>query len=79
VGWDKDANLQTVLGQSSEPLPFQAMAAYPWPPDQKPPDSPTYREYLRKYQTRRQAAAYSSAVRRHDATVSVPAISPDAR
>ena len=26
VGWDKDANLQTVLGQSSEPLPFQAMS-----------------------------------------------------
>jgi hypothetical protein len=74
VGWDKDANLQTVLGQSSEPLPFQAMAAYPWPPDQQPPDSPTYREYLRKYQTRRQPPAYSSAVRRHNATVSVPAV-----
>ena len=64
VGWDKDANLETVLGQSSEPLPFAAMSGYPWPPDQQPPDSPEYREYLRKYQTRRQPAAYWNAIRR---------------
>ncbi len=72
VGWDKDANLQTVLGQSSEPLPFEAMSAYPWPPEVQPPeqqtpDSPAYREYLRTYQTRRQSSAYFSAVRRFDA------------
>jgi hypothetical protein len=29
VGWDKDADLNTLTGQSSEPLPFKAMATYP--------------------------------------------------
>jgi tetratricopeptide (TPR) repeat protein len=64
VGWDKDANLETVLGRSSEPLPFEAMSAYPWPADEQLPDSPAYREYLRTYQTRQQSPAYWSAVRR---------------
>ena len=54
AGWEKDGNVLTVLGQTVEPLPFQAMTAYPWPPDERGPDSPAYREYLRKYQTRRQ-------------------------
>jgi len=66
VGWDKDANLETVLGQSSEPLPFASMAGYPWRADQQAPDSSGYREYLRKYQTRRQSAAYRDAVRRSE-------------
>ncbi len=29
VGWDKDADLNTITGQSSEPLPFREMAEYP--------------------------------------------------
>ena len=29
VGWDKDADLNTVYGQSSEPYPFKAMTKYP--------------------------------------------------
>ncbi len=29
VGWDKDADLNTLTGQTSEPLPFKAMATYP--------------------------------------------------
>jgi FG-GAP-like repeat len=56
VGWDKDADLNTVLGASSEPLPFRAMKSYPFGPVERVPDSPVYREYLRKYQTRRQPA-----------------------
>jgi hypothetical protein len=74
VGWDKDANLQTVLGQSSEPLPFEAMTAYPWPGEEQTPDSPAYRDYLRKYQTRRQSPAYTHAVERLE-----PARAPAAR
>lgn len=35
VGWDKDADLNTLEGQSSEPLPFRAMTAYPPPHDQQ--------------------------------------------
>jgi hypothetical protein len=69
VGWNKDANLETVLGRSSEPLPFAAMPAYPWhpgelTPEQRPPDSPAYRDYLRTYQTREQTPAYWRAIQR---------------
>lgn len=35
VGWDKDADLNTLAGQSVEPLPFRAMEAYPPPPWQQ--------------------------------------------
>jgi hypothetical protein len=58
VGWDKDGNLQTVMGQSSQPLPFRAMRGYPWPPDEPVPDSSEYRNYLRTYQTREASPAY---------------------
>lgn len=34
VGWDKDADLNTLSGQSSEPLPFREMTGYPPRPDQ---------------------------------------------
>jgi len=70
VGWDKDADPNTVLGSSSEPLPFRAMKSYPFGlAERRPaggvragasirgrPDSPAYREYLRNFQTRRQPA-----------------------
>jgi hypothetical protein len=29
VGWDKDADLNTLTGQSADPLPFRAMTSYP--------------------------------------------------
>ena len=58
VGWDKDANLETILGQTVEPLPFRAMTAYPWPATEKSPDSAAYLQYLREYQTREQTPAY---------------------
>jgi FG-GAP-like repeat len=57
VGWDKDADLNTVTGQTVEPLPYRAMQQYPPGPGDTPPDSPEFREYLRTYQTREQEAA----------------------
>ena len=39
VGWDKDADLNTVFGQTVDPLPFAGMVGYPdpnGPPNQKP-------------------------------------------
>lgn len=57
VGWDKDADLNTVLGETVEPLPFRAMKQYPYEPDQSAPDSPEYHDYLKTYQTRTQSAA----------------------
>ena len=55
VGYDKDGDLNTVTGQSSEPLPFAAMKSYPWALDEKFPESPKHVDYLRKYQTRSQS------------------------
>ena len=34
VGWDKDADLNTLAGDGSLPLPFKAMLSYPPPPEQ---------------------------------------------
>ena len=54
TGWDKDGDLNTILGQSSEPLPFQGMSSYPYPANETFPDSQMHREYLDAYQIRRQ-------------------------
>ena len=56
VGWDKDTDLNTVYGQTVEPLPFRAMRRYPIPVDQPAPDTPEYHDYLQQYQTRTQDA-----------------------
>lgn len=50
AGWDKDADLNTVYGQTVEPLPFREMKFY----GDSPPKSARYSEYLQTYQTRRQ-------------------------
>ena len=59
VGWDKDADLNTIYGQTAEPLPFRAMRKYPPGPDETPPDemdetAAAYENYLRRFQTREQ-------------------------
>jgi hypothetical protein len=54
VGWDKDADLHTIYGQTVEPLPFRAMRGYPYPLEQSYPDTPAQRAYVRDYQTRTQ-------------------------
>lgn len=53
VGWDKDANLHTILGQSVEPLPFRAMQSYPYPTEVYPAD-PVLESDREQYHTRRQ-------------------------
>jgi len=57
VGWDKDADLNTVSGHHVDPLPFPGMTRYPPAADDPLPDSSTYQDYLRRYQTRRQNPA----------------------
>ncbi|HEX5446571.1 MAG TPA: CRTAC1 family protein, partial [Pirellulales bacterium] len=54
VGWDKDCDLNTVYGETVEPLPFAAMSGYPYGGDESYPDSDRHRQYLRTYQTRTQ-------------------------
>lgn len=52
VGWDKDADLNTLYGQSAEPLPFNAMSGYPYGAEERFPSSREHQSYLRRYQTR---------------------------
>lgn len=52
VGYDKDADLNTVYGQTVGPLPYQAMSAYPYPADEEYPSSPAHIDYLKNDQTR---------------------------
>lgn len=52
VGYDKDADLNTIYGQSSEPFPFKAMTRYPFAPEDQTPDSPEYHRYIQEWQTR---------------------------
>jgi hypothetical protein len=50
VGWDKDAQMQTVYGMSSEPLPFKEMSGYPYTEDY--PQTQELQDYIETYQTR---------------------------
>lgn len=57
VGWDKDADLNTVLGQTVEPLPFVGMSGYPYTLEMTEETgargaNTEFDEYLRTYQTR---------------------------
>ena len=51
-GYAKDGEPNTAYSATVGPLPFRSMSNYP--PDQSSPaaESPAYREYLRKYETR---------------------------
>jgi hypothetical protein len=53
TGWEKDCLLNTVTGQTVEPMPFQAMRDYP-DGDSYALNRSEYRAYLKRYQTRQQ-------------------------
>ncbi len=55
VGYDKDADLNTVYGQYVEPLPFRAMRGYPDSTGAQFPDSPIHRADQHRFQTREQS------------------------
>jgi hypothetical protein len=54
TGWDKDADLNTIYGQSVEPLPFGSMSGYPYRWDEAYPETIRHTDYLQRYQTRTQ-------------------------
>ena len=56
VYYDKDADLNTVLGQTVEPLPYVGMPSYPYADEQTAAGDATFQEYLREYQTRQTPA-----------------------
>ena len=51
VGWDKDADLNTISGHRVEPLPFSGMQEYP-PLHMGNVNTAEYKAYLEHYQTR---------------------------
>ncbi len=51
-GWVKDGDLNTAMGQTVEPLPFQGMKCYPYGSGMSYPDDDTHRNYMEKYNTR---------------------------
>jgi Flp pilus assembly protein TadD len=51
-GWAKDRDANTAYSQTVEPLPFHGMSRYPYPDNEKFPDTPIHREWRQKYQTR---------------------------
>ncbi len=57
VGFDKDADLNTLDGQDALPLPFAAMQNYPPRAEDAWPESTAYQSFLKDYQTRRQSPA----------------------
>ncbi len=61
VGWDKDADLHTIYGQTVEPLPRVGMSRYPPPPEEAPLGNPRMERYLDEYQTRTMWPGWPSA------------------
>src|SRR5579871_740535 len=51
-GWAKDGDYNTAYSQSVEPLPFHAMASYPYPGAQHFPDDAAHLAYRKEYNTR---------------------------
>ena len=52
VGWVKDGDLNTALGQTVEPLPFHGMSRYPYGNDERYPATQKHKAYQKKYNTR---------------------------
>ena len=52
VGWVKDGDLNTALGQTVEPLPFHGMSKYPYEKNEHYPQDKEHKEYQLKYNTR---------------------------
>lgn len=52
VGWDKDADLNTVYGDTVEPLPYESMSVYAHRDGESRPLDPQYVRYLQEFQTR---------------------------
>ena len=52
-GWDKDGDINTLLSQTVDPLPFHGMSAYPYPDEESYPDDLEHLRYRLEYNTRR--------------------------
>lgn len=53
VGWVKDGDLNTALGQTVEPLPFHGVSQYPYKENEHYPTTKKHQAYQEKYNTRK--------------------------
>ncbi|QDU37802.1 hypothetical protein Mal4_21190 [Maioricimonas rarisocia] len=53
IGWDKDADLNTLYGATAGPLPFRGMTAYPYVAPEQFPQTERHRRDMREFHTRR--------------------------
>ena len=51
-GWAKDADANTAFSQTVGPLPFHAMSAYPYGPEEHFPADAAHQRYVNDYLTR---------------------------
>lgn len=51
-GWVKDGDLNTVYGQTVDPLPFHNMPSYPYGKNIHYPTDKAHRDYMKEYNTR---------------------------
>jgi tetratricopeptide (TPR) repeat protein len=52
IGWVKDGDLNTAMGQTVEPLPFHNMSRYPYGEEESYPLDWKHRRYQKKYNSR---------------------------
>ncbi len=52
VGWVKDGDINTALGNTVLPLPFHGMSSYPPSASEVYPTDPEYQQYMEEYNTR---------------------------
>jgi cytochrome c-type biogenesis protein CcmH/NrfG len=62
-GYSKEMNIRSATPDALAPLPFHSMRAYPYGPGEHYPDTPAYRRYLARYNTRVVAAPVPSLER----------------
>jgi hypothetical protein len=51
-GFSKEMNIRSATPDSLQPLPFHAMAHYPYGPGERYPSTPAHRDYLERFNTR---------------------------
>ncbi len=65
-GWSKDGDPNTAYGESVEPLPFHGMSSYPYPANERFPDTPAHRAWREEYNTRPAMKLMPRLIRRAD-------------